>query len=319
MTHSTPLVAAVALALAPCVAAATEALAPGVTVVFGPFVAGRQPDGNSVVLTGSDSVVVVDSGRHAAHTEAVVAAVRASGRPLAAVVNSHWHLDHIGGNALLRREFPTVRVLASAAFAGARTGFLAGYRRDLEGAVAGAEGDTAAAYRAELALLADLDRLAPDEVVAATVERTLGGRRLTIGVATDAVTAADLWVLDQPSGVLAAGDLVTFPAPLLDTACPSGWAKALEQLAAVDFTRLVPGHGPVLDRAGFTAWREAYVRLLACAAGDGPAAACVDGWLAALRELDPAADVALARSLLDYYLGAILRADPPPAAARCGT
>ena len=44
-------------------------LAATVTLVPGSFVRGQQPDGNSVILSGKRGLVVVDTGRHAAHTQ----------------------------------------------------------------------------------------------------------------------------------------------------------------------------------------------------------------------------------------------------------
>ena len=78
---------------------------------------------------------------------AILDSTKAARVPIVAVVNTHWHLDHVGGNPLVRSAYPGVRVHA------------------------------------------------------------------------------------------------TLPAPFLDTACPSGWQKALGELAAVDFQTLVPGHG----------------------------------------------------------------------------
>lgn len=62
---------------------------------------------NNVLLAGDDGgAVLVDSGhcRHAAQTVALVRhALR--GATLAAVVNTHLHSDHCGGNAALQRAF----------------------------------------------------------------------------------------------------------------------------------------------------------------------------------------------------------------------
>ena len=33
---------------------------------------------------------------------------REQNRPIAAIINSHWHLDHVGGNPRLRAEFPGI-------------------------------------------------------------------------------------------------------------------------------------------------------------------------------------------------------------------
>ena len=52
--------------------------------------------------------------------------------PVVAIVNSHWHLDHVSGNAALRAAYPRAQVYASDAIDGAMRGFLADYRRQLQ-------------------------------------------------------------------------------------------------------------------------------------------------------------------------------------------
>lgn len=101
---------------------------------------------------------------------------------------------------------------------------------------------------------------------------------------------------------------MTLPVPLFDTACSAGWQAALRRLESVDFAVLVPGHGAPLERAQFGTYRTAFDHLLQCAASGQDAAACKAGWLRDAATLIPAQDVALADSLLDYYIPQVLRA-----------
>jgi hypothetical protein len=89
-----------------------EPLAEGVWLLPGRFERSRQPDGNSLLLEGRDGLVVVDSGRHIEHLAALQAWVGERRQPLRAVINTHWHLDHLGGNAALRRFAPGLRAAA---------------------------------------------------------------------------------------------------------------------------------------------------------------------------------------------------------------
>lgn len=298
---------------------AARELAPGVHLLPGRFVPGTQPDGNSVVFSGPQGLVVVDTGRHAAHTESLLDFARQAGQPVAAVINTHWHLDHLGGNPRIRAAFPAVQVHASTALAGALGGFLADYRAYLVDALAKAGDDeaTAAPLRAELAILDAGPALGPDVPVNESGTRTLAGRPLELHLATHAATAGDVWIFDPASRILVAGDLVTLPAPFLDTACPAGWRAALDEVAATDFALLVPGHGPAMDRATFTRYHAAFGGLLDCAAGDAAAATCIDGWLDGVGELIPEADRAFARDMVQYYLDQHLRGDPAKTAALC--
>ena len=297
---------------------AASEIAAGVELIPGSFVAGTQPDGNTVVLRGADGLVVVDTGRHREHTQRVVDFARTAGDAVRFVVNTHWHLDHVGGNPVLRAEFPQARVLSSDAIEGALTGFLARYRAQLEDMLArAASPDAAAPLRAELAILDAAPALVPDEVVAASGRRTLAGRVLDVHLETGAVTAGDLWLVDVESRTLIAGDLVTLPAPFFDTACPQRWSAALGRLGAVEFTTLVPGHGPPMDRAQLARYRTAFDALLACAASDRAKEACVDGWLGDAGPLIAEGDRELAGSLIGYYLDTTLSAPAEQLAERC--
>jgi hypothetical protein len=166
-----------------------------------------------------------------------------------------------------------------------------------------------AAYRDEIALIDAGPVLYPDEPVQASGTRMLAGRPFHVGLERNAVTAGDVWLLDPATHVLAAGDLVTLPAPLFDSACPARWQAALVRLGKVDFRQLVPGHGAPMRRAQFEIYRHAFDDLLACAASAQPKSACVDGWMRDANALIPAADPELARSLVDYYVDGSLRGD----------
>jgi glyoxylase-like metal-dependent hydrolase (beta-lactamase superfamily II) len=294
-------------------------LAPGVHWLPGEFVAGAQPDGNTVIFDGGDGLVVFDTGRHARHTQQIIDYANAHALPVAAIVNSHWHLDHVGGNALLREKFPGVHVHASVAIEDAMHGFLAKYRAQLESAVAQSAGNAGqqASYRDEIALIDAGAALYPDAPVRAAGPLVLAGRKVRVGLERSAVTAGDVWLFDPATRVLAAGDLVTLPAPLFDTACPARWQAALGRLARNDFSQLVPGHGAPMRRAQFATYRRAFDGLLACAASSQPKAACVEGWMRDADALIPAADRALARSLVDYYVDNSLRVDPAKTRALC--
>lgn len=301
------------------VRAAPAAVADGVYVLRDSFLPGQQPDGNSVIFAGPDGLVVVDTGRHIAHARALLDFAAARRQPIVAVVNTHWHLDHLGGNGLLRDSAPGLRVIASTSVAPALTGWLADSRRDMQALIDGGRADAAtlAMMRIDIALIDLGPRLLPDLALDGPRRLDLAGRPLEIGLATRAVTAGDLWVFDPQTRTLAAGDLVTLPVPFLDTACTAGWQSALRDIDALPFERLVPGHGAPMDRAGFATWRRAFEGLLACAASTGPASACADGWIHGLGDLLPAAHHGLARSMIGDYFEDLLRAPPAQRDRHC--
>lgn len=306
-----------ALAAACLIASATAAaagapppadLGGGVHLFEGAFVPGRQPDGNSLLLRGPDGWVLVDTGRHAAHSRRIADFIEASGEPLVAIVNTHWHLDHVSGNAALRERWPKVRVYASDAIDEALTGFLANSRRQLESMLAQAGDETAkASMREEIARIDLGAQLRPDEVVAAADEREFAGRPLRLGLTDHAATAADVWLYDASRKLLIAGDLVTLPAPFLDTACAPRWQKTLGELETTGFERLVPGHGAPMTRAQFATYRAAFDGLLECAASPAAPADCAQRWSKDAAPLLQGQDAGLTKGLIEYYVEHRLR------------
>jgi glyoxylase-like metal-dependent hydrolase (beta-lactamase superfamily II) len=290
-------------------AAAPLPVAPGIVLLPGAFVPGSQPDGNTLVWDLKDGLLVMDTGRHRAHTQQIVDFAQAKGKPVRTIVNSHWHLDHIGGNIVLRTRYPQVHVIASDALEGALGGFLANYRRQLTGALEQKDiaPQQANQYRGEIALIDGHATLGPDEVLQHAQTRHFGGRQLELHLERQAVTEGDVWIFDRQAGVLAAGDLVTLPVPFLDTACAPQWQAALGRLAALDFKRLVPGHGAVMDKEAFVTYRKAFDHLLACGASGKDKGVCVDGWMDDAAGLLAQDEPKFVRSLVDYYVEARLR------------
>lgn len=298
-----------------------QQVAATVELLPGRLVPGQQPDGNSVLYAAPEGWVLLDSGRHLDHTRALAARIAASGRPLKVLLNSHWHLDHIAGNPLLRRRFPGVQVLGGDAVHAALApgGFLANYRGQLEQELARPDlpAATRAQYTAEVARIDAGPALTPDEVIHGSGSRMLAGHRFEVQLETRAVSGSDVWLFDSSSGVLAAGDLVTFPAPFLDTACAARWQQALGRIERTPFRQLIPGHGPVLDPAGFRRWRQAFDSLLACAAQPAVATrVCAAAWIRNLGPLLPVAEHPYTQSMLGYYIEQILRG--PAAQQHCG-
>jgi glyoxylase-like metal-dependent hydrolase (beta-lactamase superfamily II) len=301
-------------------AAASTSVAPGVDIIFGTFVEGRQPDGNTVVFSAPEGLIVMDTGRHAEHGQQILDFAQQAKRPIKAIINSHWHLDHIGGNSRIRTAYPDVRIYASGALEGAMQGFLADYRLDLEGALQKMPNDPQAQdWRDELAIIASAPRSVADERIEASAMRVIAGRKLFVHLESHAVTAGDVWVFDPATHVLAAGDLVTLPVPFLDTACPQGWKGALDDLSHTGFKILVPGHGAPMRREGFETYRHAFGNLLTCSATREKAVGeCVEGWVRDAGTLIADADQQRVRKMMDYYVVNSLRGKTERMEKLCG-
>lgn len=284
-------------------------LAPDIFLIEGSFEKGRQPDGNSIVFDTPRGLVVVDTGRHRWHRDKIASLAKARGKPVAAIVNTHWHLDHNSGNGALKAAWPNAKVYASGAIDGSLTGFLADSARQAREAIASGKLPplTVEEIETDLATIAKPQALRPDVEITRSGPLTVNGRRLEMRLSRHAATAGDVWIYDPKRRIAVVGDLVTWPAPFLDTACASGWQTALAEVASTPFVTLVPGHGGPMSRARFNEYRRAFDGLLACAASDKSPAACADGWVAAAKPAE--AEAARARDMASYYVEKRLRGE----------
>ena len=272
-----------------------------------------QPDGNSVLIRAPEGLVVFDTGRHEqAFTGRIIAAADAWHLPVAAIVNSHWHLDHVSGNVPLRARWPQAKVYASTAIEEAMTHFLADSRKSAAARLATLPADSPEAgyLREGIARIDAGPKLFPTDPVLSSGPLRIAGMPFQVGLETNAVSGGDVWLLDPSTRTLLSGDLVNFPAPFFDTACPHGWSEALARLDAQPFDMLVPGHGASMTHAQFATYRHAFDDLLACAAGNAVVADCAAGWERDLGPLLPANQHQLSRMLLGYYFQNVLRAEP---------
>ena len=256
-------------------------------MIPGGILPNREPDGNSVIFEAPDGLIVVDTGRHDWHREAILSLARTLNRKVVAIINSHWHLDHVSGNPALRAAYPELRVYASNGIDRALTGFLASSAKEEAGYIDDPRVpvETREDIRGDISTIKNGAALRPDIVIAASGPLTIGGRTLSLNLAENAATAGDVWLFDEKSHVVVLGDLVTLPAPFLDTACPDGWNTALGHVAATTFKTAIPGHGAPMTHAQFLLYREAFGAFIDCAASATPKDKCASHWANSVQPL----------------------------------
>ena len=296
----------------PSASPAVPLIAPHTFEIAGEITAGREPDGNTYILESTKGFTVIDTGRHESHRRKIELFAEQKHRPILAVINSHWHLDHVSGNVGLRKAYPGIKVYGSGAINDALTGFLAKSAESSRQMLATEKLDPL--QREEIATdLTTIEAgaaLKPDVVLSQTETLTIGGRKLQIHVAKNAATAGDVWILDPGSGVVFVGDLITFPAPFLDTACGNGWKRALEEVERVPFRIVAPGHGPLLSREHFVTYVQAFEKLLSCSDSSQTAPQCARDWIdqvAGIGEMDEQ-QKKLGQGMTAYYIADVLRA-----------
>jgi glyoxylase-like metal-dependent hydrolase (beta-lactamase superfamily II) len=272
----------------------------------------KGPDGNSIFLEAPQGLILIDTGRHLEHAAKLIAYARERGRPIAAIVNTHWHLDHTTGNLDIREAYPAAEVYATTAIEGALVGFLGGNRAAVDKMLADPE--TPPERRAQMLRgrhrIDHPHTLRPTRPVLHSGAINIAGRALDVRVAPFAATEADLWIYDAEAKLAIVGDLVVDLVPFMDTACPDGWSKALEDIEHAPFETLVPGHGPVMSRADFLTWKGAFNNLVACGRSDADTAQCVAGWERDAAQFIPDSHRGYVREAADDYIATRLRSLP---------
>ena len=305
-------IVAIGLALAAAGSACAAPVTPQFHLIPGSVPPDKGPDGNSIFLDAPEGLILVDTGRHPEHAAKLLDYARQRGRPIAAILNTHWHLDHTTGNHDIRQGHPGAQVYATTAIEGALVGFLNRNRGEADRALD--DPKTSPERKAQIlrgrSVIDNPDRLRATKPVLRSGRMKIAGRTLDVRVAPFAVTEADLWFYDREARLAVVGDLVVGIVPFMDTACPDGWAKALDEVAKVPFTTLIPGHGEAMSRSDFLQWRAAYTNLLACARSPADKAQCVAGWNRDAAKFIDDGHKAYVVEALNYYIDTRLRSTP---------
>ncbi len=217
------------------------------------YVQGNGPYGNAGFsnagfVVGPDHVVVIDTlGTNSMHQGFIEAIRSVTALPVGLVVITHHHVDHVLGT----HRFMPARVICHrqcrAHIAAGRDGMVQRWR-DMRPLLAPD--------------LADIPVVVPDITFEDRLSIHLGERELVVFHPGLAHTDGDAAVHLPQDGVLFTGDL------FFNRVCPAafqgsvtGWIAAVEGLLALDATVIVPGHGPVADRAALAEMLR-YLRLI---------------------------------------------------------
>lgn len=229
------------------------------------------PDGSAlgnagIVDLGGETLVFDTTLTGAAGRDLRAAAEELCPGPVRWVVNSHWHGDHVRGNASMPAEatiVATARTRELIATTGieelaARKASLAASAEQAAVLRAEGKGDDAVQLEVFLADLLSLEQRLPDETFE---ERRSFGRaelRTFGGGHTD--SDAVLWLAGE--GVLFTADLVVAGThPWVGAGHPEAWLGILDRLDGLSATAIVPGHGPVCG-GGTPGFVRDYLQLL---------------------------------------------------------
>jgi glyoxylase-like metal-dependent hydrolase (beta-lactamase superfamily II) len=200
--------------------------------------------GNITVATAKDGIIMVDGEFAPLHDKIKAAIAVISNQPIKWLIDTHFHGDHTGGNAPFAKDGATV-----VAHANVKTRLAAGTTNGLTGAKTPP---------------ADASAL-PGKTYTDNFKIMMSGRVADLKHIANAHTDGDTYVWFKTANVLATGDTFTNGRyPNIDFA-NGGNIKGMIAAAdaymklANDKTRIVPGHGPIGDKAALLDYRTMLV------------------------------------------------------------
>jgi glyoxylase-like metal-dependent hydrolase (beta-lactamase superfamily II) len=189
---------------------------------------------NAGFVIGDNGVLVVDSFFNPEATKALVADIRKiTPKPIRYVVNTHYHIDHVSGDGVLRDAGAIIIAHRNV------RGWLHVNNINLLGK------QITPALRAQIAALAD-----PDLVTDKPLTVWLGSRRVDVRP-VEGHTGGDLAISVPDANVLFCGDLLwrKYPPNIIDGTVSKWIATVTEfqQLPNASAMTFVPGHGEVAN------------------------------------------------------------------------
>lgn len=233
-------------------------------------------ESNSLFIVGDDDVIVVDAQSSRARALETLAALRRiTSKPVSALINTHWHDDHVVGNEVYKEAFPALSIFGHVhnaedmvttgvrfrqAGAKGRAGTIAYLQGLVEkqqsflgGPIDAMESRShalSAALLSDYSNSADFLPLTPTRTVADTVVLRQGERRIEVRHLGRGHTRGDLVVYLPRERILATGDLLMAPIQFVgSTSYPREYTVTLERLRSLQPALVVPGHGPVMTGA----------------------------------------------------------------------
>jgi glyoxylase-like metal-dependent hydrolase (beta-lactamase superfamily II) len=229
-------------------------------------------EGNAVFVVTDAGVVLFDAGGSPLMGESIVAKVRSvTPKPITHIVISHWHGDHMRGLQAIQAAFPNVTIYAHPyardfivatqdRWLKRRVSMVPNIRKGLAAALA-ADHDLQGrplipAEKAWLlqgqTIIDQLDRennrtayVIPNASFTDRMTLYLGGREIQFLHLGNSHTAGDIVMWLPQDKIVATGDIVTAPVPLMPNAYTNDYTAVLQKIEALDFKTLVPGHGAV--------------------------------------------------------------------------
>lgn len=248
----------------------------------GANVAGTWVTGNVVLVVNEHDALVVDSGFLPAIGRALVAEIKKlTDKPVRTLVITHWHGDHWQGNEAFAAAWPGLEIvmtepgyqaLLDKGLFWLRSNYATAYAQGIAfreevlqngkfpDGRALAEADVAriqkrvAWMQAEIAAMREVRPTLPTATFRDHLILRRGAREIHLHYLGTGNTAGDTVIHLPQERLLIAGDLVVFPSPYESEMFSHEWLEVMRRLHALEFDRIIPGHGSVLEGKAYVAY-----------------------------------------------------------------
>jgi len=219
------------------------------------------PDGdwgwsNAGLVTDSGEALLIDTLFDLAMTDEMLQAMRAA-EPLAArdigtLVNTHANGDHTHGNELLQ----TAEIIASNASAGEMVEVPPAMLATMMSATENATDQTARFLQHAFGAF-DFNGITltpPTRTFDKSLKLKVGNKHVQLTELGPAHTRGDVIVHVPADRTVFTGDILFIEStPIMWAGPVQNWIDACDHIAALDAETIVPGHGPITDKAGVAA------------------------------------------------------------------
>ena len=217
----------------------TTPVAGGISMIEG---ANGFAGGNVAASVGADGLFIVDDEIEPMTAKLKAALGALSKKPVRFVINTHWHMDHTGGNPAM-------------AAAGAVIVAQENVRKRLS------VDNVLHMGGHEMAIKAQPPAALPVVTFTDDVTLHLNGDDVHVIHVAPAHTDGDSIVHFKTANVIHTGDTVTGGYPIVDVDSGGqfeGFIAAADRILALcdDNTKIIPGHGPLMTKADLVAYRQ---------------------------------------------------------------
>jgi glyoxylase-like metal-dependent hydrolase (beta-lactamase superfamily II) len=191
--------------------------------------------GNVAVYITDEGVILIDDKFDQDHQGIVDNVKSVTNQPIKYIINTHYHADHSGGNT---KFLPTAEIISTAM---SRANIVEHKQTNAPPGVSPAR----ITFTTEAAV-------------------NLGGKEVRAIYMGRGHTNGDAVIYFPALRVLHTGDLMAGTSPLIDYAGGGSvveWTKTLDNALKLDFDTVIPGHGPVTNKAGLMTYRDNVAKL----------------------------------------------------------